>query len=57
VTFHLSDLKPESYHAINIKEHGAANFQGAYHYPDINGEIYEPFGKRHGFLMEVKGDK
>ena len=51
ITYQLSDLKPESIHDLCIRENGAAFYQGAYHNPKINGEMYEPLDKDYGFLI------
>lgn len=56
VTCDLSDLKPNYYQAVVIKENGAINFKGAYHNPELNGPEYQPFGKTYGFLFEAQGD-
>jgi hypothetical protein len=57
VTYLLDNLRPGQYHAVAVYEYGAINLKGAYHNPGINGEEYQPFGKRYGFLLEAKGNR
>lgn len=56
VTCQLSNLKPNWYSAIVVKEQGSHWLAGAYHDPDLNGDEYQPFGKTYGLLTEAKGD-
>jgi len=48
---------PGGHHIICIRENGAAFYQGAYHNPALNGEVYEPLDKDYGFLGEYEGDR